>query len=138
MNHPVNHEALMRYLDDELPTEEWTRVDAHVRECSECSREIAVFGAMSRDLRTLEATGMETVWHGVSRRVTQPVGWMLVVVGALVYVAWGVYSWWTGPDLLWEKLAGGALVLGLILLLSSAAIDRMIDLRTDPYRNVQR
>ena len=65
-------------------------------------------------------------------------GWLLVVAGTVVLTAWGVYSYIKSPEDLWTKLATGALVIGFVLLLLSAVLDRVRDLRTDRYREVER
>ena len=63
---------------------------------------------------------------------------MLIIVGASVLTAWGIYSYVTSPEGLWTKLATGAVVIGLVLLLASAILDRLGALRTDRYREIQR
>jgi len=139
MSHGVTPEALMRYLDDELPPDERAAVERHIAGCSECAREVALYRTMGSELRRIGLQlQTETVWSGVSRRIAQPVGWALVIAGVLVWTAWGVYAWWTGPDSFVEKTAAGGVVIGLALLLTSALIDRLIDLRTDPYRRILR
>ena len=37
MKHEISHEQLMRYLDDEVGTEERSRIEAHLERCSESS-----------------------------------------------------------------------------------------------------
>ena len=139
MMHPVSDEALMRYIDDELPADERTRIEAHLRACSECGREVALYRALGQNLRRMDmAANGGSVWKGVSRRLTQPIGWALIIMAGLVYAAWGVYAWWYSPEVLWQKLVGGAVAIGIILLLASALIDRLVDLKSDPYRNVHR
>jgi hypothetical protein len=53
-------------------------------------------------------------------------------------VAYAVFIFVTGPEALWEKLAVGAVVVGLGMLFLSVAIDRIRDLKTDPYKGIQR
>ena len=79
-----------------------------------------------------------TVWGAVNRRLTRPVGWLLFLLGAAVWTAYGAYAYLTGGDAMWEKLATSAVVIGLAVLLLSAFIDRFRDLKTDPYREIQR
>ena len=41
-------------------------------------------------------------------------------------------------DAMWEKLANSAVIIGLLALLASALIDRWVDLRTDPYKEIRK
>jgi hypothetical protein len=79
-----------------------------------------------------------TVWGAVNRKLTRPMGWVLFLVGAVIWVAYGVYAYLTGGEALWEKLATSAVVVGLGMLLVSALVDRWRDLKTDPYKEIQR
>lgn len=136
----IGHDELMRYLDGELPPERARAVEAALEGDTELRRELAVFRAMKVDLAEIgERMGTkQTVWGEVNRRLTRPVGWVLVLVGAAIVVAYGAYAYLTGADALWEKLATSAIVVGLGMLLLSTFIDRYHDLKTDQYREIQR
>lgn len=140
LNHAVSHEDLMRFLDDELPPDRRSSVAAHIEECTECKREITVFRAMKGELShmlTVEP-GTPSVWNRVNRRIMLPTAWGLLVAGAVALTVWGTWTWAMSPDNFWHKLMIGAVVVGLVLLLLSAIGDRLRDLRTDPYREIQR
>ena len=49
----VSHEDLMRYLDGELSPEERARVEKQISTSTEMQREVAVFGKMKEDFRTM-------------------------------------------------------------------------------------
>jgi anti-sigma factor RsiW len=130
----------MAFLDGELPPEERAKVATHIESCTECRREYVVFETMQNDLRTMmvdNGTG-PSVWSSVSRRLVQPTAWMLIVIGSVAWLAWGLYAWFISPEHFMLKLAEGAVVLGLALLLSVTIGDRLRDLKTDPYREIQR
>jgi anti-sigma factor RsiW len=130
----------MRFLDGELPPERRAEVAEHVESCTECKREFVVFDTMKNEFRAMMVeNGLgPSVWGSVSRRLVQPTAWMLIVIGAFAWVAWGLYAWFISPEHFWLKLAEGAVVLGLAMLLAVAIGDRMRDLKTDPYREIQR
>lgn len=139
MSH-VEPDDLMRFLDDELPTDRQAGVEAHIGDCTECNRDFVIYRRLKGDLL---AMGMEngtgpSLWYALSRRLFRPTGWVLIIVGATVLAAWGVYSYVTSPEELWTKLATGAVVIGFVLLLASAILDRLGALRTDRYREIQR
>lgn len=130
----------MRLLDGELPAERQAAVRAHLDACTECRRDFVIYQRMKGEL---QAMAMETgagpsLWDAVSRRLFRPTGWLLILAGAVALSAWGVYSWITTPEELWTKLATGAVVIGFALLLLSAILDRVVALRTDRYREIER
>lgn len=141
MTERVNHEELMRYLDGELTPEAKARVERAVAESTELRREVAVYRAIKEDLGSLPlgAGGAgRSIWDAVNRKLTRPVGWLLMIVGALAWVTLGVHAWVTTPGELVEKLATGAVVIGILLLLASVIWDRYVEYLTDPYRDVHR
>jgi len=137
----INHDDLMRFLDGELPPEEHARVQAAVAASTELSRELAIFRAMKgrfHDLSFHPGTYHRSVWDEVNENLTRPIGWLLVVAGAVVWAAYGVYVFVVSPAELWEKLAAGAIAIGMLVLLASVLWERYRDWLTDPYRDIQR
>jgi len=137
----INHDDLMRFLDGELPPEEHARVQAAVAASTELSRELAIFRAMKgrfHDLSFHPGTYHRSVWDEVNENLTRPIGWLLVVAGAMVWAAYGVYVFVASPAELWEKLAAGAIAIGMLVLLASVLWERYRDWLTDPYRDIQR
>lgn len=136
----IGHDELMQYLDGELGPERARAVEEDLERSTELRRELHVFRTMKEDLGEIGARmgTRRTVWEEVNSRLTRPMGWVLFVVGAVVWVAYGVFTYLTGADALWEKLAVSAVVVGLALLLTSAFVDRFRDLKTDPYKEIRR
>lgn len=136
----ISHDELMRYIDGELPAERAREVQAALETSTELRREYVIFRRMKADLNEMGAR-MEperTVWDAVNRRLTRPVGWVLFLVGAVIWAAYGAYTYLTGGEALWEKMATSAIVVGLGMLLVSALADRWRDLKTDPYKEIRR
>jgi hypothetical protein len=143
MNVPqrVNHEELMRYLDGEVGPEERSRIEGAVDGSTELRRELTVFKAMKDDLQTLKLTdGSQhgSVWDTVNRQLTRPFGWVLLIVGSLVWAAYGLYMYLTSPIFLLERMATSAIVIGVLLLFASVIGERYREWLTDPYRDIQR
>lgn len=136
----ITHEELMRYIDAELEPERMRAVEAALESDTELRREYLLYSRMKTDLESLGEHMQEagTVWTPVRRAIAQPVGWILFIVGAVLWVGYGVYAFLTSADAMWEKLATSAVVVGLAMLLLSALLDRLQDLRTDPYRDIER
>lgn len=141
MSHEVSHETLTRYLDDELAPEERGRVEEHLSRCAECRREAEIMRRMKEDLADLpggDPAREPSVWDAVDRKLTRPLGWILLVGGAVAIVGMGVWGFVTAEAPLVEKLGIGAVALGLALLLVSVGRERWKEWKSDPYREVQR
>jgi hypothetical protein len=130
----------MRFLDDELSPEERTRVQQALGTSTELQRELAIYQAIRSDLTALPE-GMRpgsSVWGSVNRRLTRPVGWILMVSGFLIWAGYGAWVFTTSPANPVEKMAVGALVVGFLILLGSTIMDRLQEWKTDPYRDIER
>lgn len=141
MQQRVTHEELMRYLDGEVGPEERNRVEGYVDASTELRRELAVFKAMKDDLQTLQLTNgghHGSVWDSVNRSLTRPIGWVLLIVGSLIWAAYGIYLYLTSPVFLLERMATSAIVIGILLLFASVIWERYREWLTDPYRDIQR
>lgn len=142
MTHDLSHETLMRWLDGELPPGEEERVGRHVSDCAECRREAEVVKEMKADLADVPggdpAAGGSSVWSAVHRRLVRPLGWVLLVAGGALWAGWAAWLFATSGSPAAEKLAVGAVVAGLLILLASVARERYREWKTDPYRDVER
>jgi len=138
---PVSSDDLMRYLDGEMPPEERARVDAELEASTELRRELAIFRALKSDFQQLSfhpAEYRDSVWNRVNQRVTRPIGWVLVAMGATAWMSYGAYVFTTAPTDPWEKLATGAVAIGILMLLGSVIWERYREWQHDPYRDVHR
>jgi anti-sigma factor RsiW len=136
----ITHDELMRYIDGELPPERARAVEATLASDTELRREYVVFRRMKSDLEAMGgAMRTETgVWETVNRRLTRPAGWILVLAGVAFWLVYAGYVFFTGPEAVWQKLATSAVAIGVVLLFLSVVVDRVRDLRTDPYKEIQR
>jgi hypothetical protein len=137
----ISHDDLMRFLDGELPPYEHARVEAAITASSELGREVAIYRAVKGGFRELSfhpGTHHRSVWDQVDQHLTRPIGWILLVGGAAVWTGYGAYVFATSSVDPWEKLAAGAVVIGVILLLTSVIWERYREWLTDPYRDVYR
>lgn len=137
----VTREQLMRYLDGEVTPEERRQIDAALADSTELQRDLALYRTMKDDLLGLslkESRRGRSVWDTVDRRLTRPFGWTLLIAGSTAWVVYGAYLYFSSPIDAWEKLATGAIVIGILLLLASVIGERYRDWLTDPYRDIQR
>lgn len=141
MAEKISSEDLMRYLDGELPPDERERIDAELTSSTELQREVAIFRALKSDFRDLSfhpGTFHSSVWDQVNAHVTRPIGWLLVVAGLTLWLSYGAYVYATSAVNAWEKLAVGAVAIGVLMLLSSVIWERYREWETDPYKDVYR
>ena len=141
MTDPIRPEDLMRYLDGEMPPEQRRALEAAVERSTELRRELAIYQAMHRDFQTLSFTPPDpgrSVWANVNRRLTRPVGWVLLSGGFVLWVAYVAYVFARSPIAPWGKIALAAVVIGFLLLLATVIAERYRDWQRDPYRDVHR
>jgi anti-sigma factor RsiW len=141
MDNRVSPEDLMRYLDGEMPAGERRALEAEVERSTELRRELAIWQAMQRDVQGLSfapAAPDRSVWGAVNRRLTRPLGWILLIAGTALWLAYVAWMFVLAPVAPWGKLAVGAIVIGFLFLLASVIADRYRDWLTDPYRDVHR
>ena len=71
-------------------------------------------------------------------RATSSVGWLLLIVGIVIGVGIDIFQWAIAPDVsLSIKLLVGAIYLGMAFLLVSVLRQRLIDRKTDKYKDVE-
>ncbi len=128
----------MRYLDGEAEPDERSRIEEALASSTELQRDVALFRAMKRDLRsmTLPLDHDQSVWGMVHRRITRPLGWVLVVAGFAVWTVYGSYLYLVSAIDPWEKLVTSAIGGGILLLFSSVIYERYREWLVDPYRDV--
>ena len=140
MTERMSHEGLMRYLDGEAAPEERARIDAALADSTELRRDLTIFRIMKSDLQamTFGLANDHSVWGVVHRRITRPLGWILLSVGFLSWILYGSYLYLVSAIDLWEKLATSAIGLGILFLLGTVIYERRKEWLTDPYRSVYR
>ena len=137
----VSSEDLMRYLDGEMAPEDRARVDDELGSSTELQRELAIFRALRSDFQELSfhpGTHHTSVWDQVNAHVARPFGWLLVIAGVVLWMSYGVYVFATSAVDPWEKMATGAIAIGMLTLLASVIWERYRQLATDPYKDVHR
>jgi len=135
---------LSAYLDRELTQAENQRVRVHLETCEACRREFADLqrlGDLAGSLHFVDPPEdrMNELERTVSVRAPRRAGWLLLIVGAAVWVGYAAYLFAVEPDVaVWQKLSLAAVVIGVVLLLLSAGRERWLEQRNDRYRRVIR
>jgi len=133
---------LASFVDRELHGADLEMFESHLVDCTECMREVAIFRSLKGELQEMGIEKQEvpggTVWSGVNKRITRPTGWIFLVIGVVMFLAYTVYTFIQSPMDLFEKLTTGFVVIGFVVLLASVAYDRIRSYKTDPYKGVQK
>lgn len=141
MSHSISSDDLMRFLDGELAPEERARVETALAASTELQREVAMYRALKADFQGLSfhpAAYRKSVWDRVNSHVNRPIGWGLVMVGAVAWMTYGVYVFATSVAAPWEKMATGAIAIGILMLFTSVIWERYREWEGDPYKDVHR
>jgi anti-sigma factor RsiW len=136
-------ELLSGFVDGELTQQERQRVTLHCSECSEC-REIL---ANLRELRArIGKAGLSEVgedkWRETMNdptvQTTRSIGWILMIAGLLVVAGIGLFGFIVASDIsIGMKLIIAAIYGGLAMLLYSVLRQRLIERKTDKYKDVE-
>lgn len=136
------------YLDDELEPTERAAFEEQLARDPELRKGLEEVQSMkslvgSMRLRELPDEAWDDYRDRTYSRMERRVGWILLSIGAMVLVGYGLYALVvflvSGADLAWWlRAAIGAACLGLAILLISVIRERIFVWKRDPYREVKR
>jgi len=139
---------LMGYLDSELTELEIQRIERHLLECTDCSRELEEFRKLkevTQDMRvvTPDARSWEEYWSHVYNRLERKIGWILISIGTIMVASYGIYSlvalFLLRSDIpLVVRIGIVAIVIGFSALLISVLRERIFLSRVDKYERIKR
>jgi hypothetical protein len=136
---PHPHELLGAYADAELDAAQTARVAEHLTKCTECARELALIRSMGGAMRTMvNSTERRGVWDAVHRRLSRPIGWLLILAGLAVWTTLAVLEWYRSRELTWEWMAGSAVLIGVVLLAVGIGYEQYREWKETRYRDVMR
>ena len=138
-------ELLSGYLDEELTQGDRQRVDIHLEKCARCTarlRELDTLRASVGRLRQNADEHDREQWRKVMDkavdRTVRGIGWLLLGGAALVLVGYAGYEFVLAEtEAPLVKWAGGALYVGLAVLLLSVLRQRLAARKKDPYKDVE-
>ena len=133
--HP--QEQLTAYADGELAPEARAEVERHLAACTECTRELAITHNLKGAIRMMQINDSPNLWGGIHRRLTKPVGWMLILAGVAVWAVLAAIQWFRS-ELTLEWLAATAIITGLILLITGIAHEQYRSWKNERYKDVER
>ena len=131
------------YIDGELTQQQRQRVELHCENCDACRQELEQLRRLRDDVgkARLSEYGEDKWRETMNDRATKAargVGWILLIGGLLAVSGIAVVSFLTDPTLeLHMKLIIGAIYGGLAILFISVLRQRLIERKTDKYKDVE-
>lgn len=134
---------LSGYLDRELTQQQRQRVAVHVDSCAECRDRLSELADLRQRISgaRLSALG-DDVWRenidDLAVNVSRGFGWLLFLGGLLLIAGFGIYEFVIDTSLeTGVKLMVAAVYIGLGALFVSVLRQRLIERKTDRYKDVE-
>ena len=137
-------ELMMASLDGEICAADSAELESHLAECADCRREFDEHTRLSELVGEIELPGpsqedMMKYWPSVYAKIERGAGWGLMIVGALIWAAYGVYLFITDPTTgSLTKFLIALPVVGVLMLLISVIRERINVGRSERYKEVER
>lgn len=130
-------------IDGELTPQQRQRVEIHCDGCAACREELARLRDLRRQTGAARLSDLgEDTWRqsmkDITVKSTRGVGWLLLLAGAVALGAIVVYELIVDPAIATHmKIIVGAIYGGLALLFVSVLRQRLIERKTDKYKDVE-
>jgi hypothetical protein len=134
---------LSGYLDGELTQQQSQQVDVHIGVCTECAKNLEELARLRERMGAVQLSDVdEKVWrenmNDSTVRVSRGIGWLLFIGGVLLVAGVGVYEFVIDSSLgLFMKLVIGAIYAGLASLFISVLRQRLLERKSDKYKDVE-
>lgn len=134
-------------IDGELDSSQKKTIEDHIVSCHVCRSEYSKLMKIKEATNSMKYFDLpdrlwDGYWHGIYRRLERGTGWILLSIGALILVAFGLWrllnDFFLDPAVSIILRAGvGALLLGLLIILISIIRERLFARKHDRYDEVQ-
>lgn len=136
-------ELMSGYIDGELTQQQRQRVEIHCNGCPECRNEVAELRELRRKISSTKLSHLaEDTWREtideIAIRSSRGTGWLFVIGGALVMAGIGIYDFLIDSSILLPmKIAIAVIYGGLAMPFVSVLHQRLIERKTDKYKDVE-
>ena len=136
-------ELLSGYIDGELTQQQHQRVRIHCEACEECSAELEQLEKLRREVGKSRLSPLgEDIWREHMKEptveITRGLGWILFIAGILGISGIAVYEFVIDTSMaIHIKLITGLVWLGMGALLVSVLRQRLIERKSDKYKDVE-
>jgi hypothetical protein len=136
-------ELLSGYLDGELTQQQRQQVDLHLSGCASCRENMSDLDQLRQRIgRSRLSQGSQDIWRetmdDTGVKASRGIGWFLFIGALLVITGLGIYEFIidSSVETIWKVLTS-ALYLGLAALFVSVLRQRLIERKTDRYKDVE-
>jgi len=136
-------EQLSGYVDGELTQQQRQRIDVHCAGCADCARDLRELKELRERVGNARLSNKnQDVWREMMNDTTvqrsRGIGWLLLIGGVLACLGIGIFVFLFDSSISFvEKLIVGAIYGGLGLLFFSVLRQRLIERKTDKYKDVE-
>ena len=136
-------ELLSGYIDGELTQQDRQRVEIHCDDCETCAKQRDELIALRSDMGKANLSEIgEDIWrermNDATVTTSRGIGWFLFGGGILAATGFGLFAFvFSAQVSVTEKLLIGAIYGGLALLFISVLRQRLIERKTDKYKDVE-
>ncbi len=136
-------ELLSGFIDGELSQQQRQRVTLHCEMCADCRQKLAELRVMRDRIGQTHLSELgEDKWRETMNDLTvqtsRSVGWLLFIAGILIITGIGLYVFIVDASIsIGLKLVMAAIYGGLAVLLFSVLRQRLIERKTDKYKDVE-
>lgn len=137
-------ELLSGYIDGELTQQERQRVRLHSDACEECRERLVELRTLREKIGKAKLSDVhQDVWRETMNdtgvKATRGIGWLLLIGGALLGAGALLIEFFSESSSLslQEKLIIGGVYGGLLLLFVSVLRQRLIERKSDKYKDVE-
>jgi predicted anti-sigma-YlaC factor YlaD len=137
-------ELTMASLDGEICAGDSAELEAHLAECPDCRRQYEEIRKVSELMDEIELPkpseeDMMKYWPSVYAKIERGAGWGLLVIGAVIWLGYGVFLFITDPTVgSLTKFLVALPIVGLLVLLISVVRERIAVGKTERYKEVER
>lgn len=136
-------ELLSGYVDGELTQQDRQLVSLHCEQCSECRENLASLRELRERIGHSKLSELgEDKWRetmdDTTVQLTRGIGWILFIAGMVIVIGIGLFAFLFASDIsIGMKLLMIAIYGGLAMLLFSVLRQRLIEYKTDKYKDVE-
>ena len=136
-------EQLSGYIDGELTQQQRQWVELHCDSCAQCARDLRDLRALRKEIGETRLSEVgEDNWrehlNDSTVKATRSIGWLLLIGGFLAIGGIAIFAFVTDPDIeLHMKLIIGAIYVGFAGLFFSVLRQRLIERKSDKYKDVE-
>ena len=136
-------ELMSGYIDGELTQQDRQRVEVHCGACAQCRTTLEELKALRQAVGNARLSELgEDQWReqmaDTTVKITRGIGWLMFIGGILVCSGIGLFAFFIESSLsLREKLLVAAIYGGLAVLFVSVLRQRLIERKSDKYKDVE-